>query len=310
MEDPLELCERAANLSFTDPAQAYALFERAASLGSSNGLFGMAELKMTGTGMDVDIAGAEALYNEAVSKDRHPPSMYRLGMLWSGVMGHEEDATKSAEWFIQSAEAGFPPAYPEAAGVLLYGYGVPEDPESAFTWYARAVENNDPLSMFKIGYMLSEGIGTEKDEREAIRMFRMSASAGVPEAMMVMSDLCLDGRVDGGPKAAFNWCRSAADTGFPPARFRMATMMYQAEGTKRDLEGALAIYRELADAGDPDAVFMVGRMIFEGLGVEKDEGRGFELITRAASMGSAIAIQLVEDTRRRQNTQFVRIDGS
>ena len=73
---------------------------------------------------------------------------------------------------------------------------------------------------------------------------------------------------------------------------------------------AYSIYKELADAGEADAMFMVGRMMLEGLGVEKDEERGFRYLSEAAAAGSAIALQLVEDIRRRQNTQLIRIDGS
>ena len=51
-------------------------------------------------------------------------------------------------------------------------------------------------------------------------------------------------------------------------------------------------------------------MLLEGLGVEKDEKKGFESLCKAASAGSQIALQLVDDIRRRQNTQLIRIDGA
>lgn len=57
-------------------------------------------------------------------------------------------------------------------------------------------------------------------------------------------------------------------------------------------------------------MFMVGRMLLEGLGVEKDEEKGFRYLSEAAAAGSTIALQLVEDMRRRQNTQLIRIDGT
>ncbi len=57
-------------------------------------------------------------------------------------------------------------------------------------------------------------------------------------------------------------------------------------------------------------MFMVGRMLLEGLGVEKDEEKGFRCLSEAAAAGSTIALQLVEDMRRRQNTQLIRIDGT
>jgi len=53
----------------------------------------------------------------------------------------------------------------------------------------------------------------------------------------------------------------------------------------------------------------VGRMYFEGIGVEKDQGKGFEYFGRAADAGNQVAMELVDNIRRRQNTQFITIDG-
>ena len=118
--------------------------------------------------------------------------------------------------------------------------------------------------MFKVGYMCSEGVGTAKDTDEAVRMFRMSAVAGVPEAMFKMATLARDGVVPGGAKAALTWYRSASDVGFMPATFNMATMYYEGDGTEKDLKKAFELYSRVADTGDGDALFMVGRMYFEG----------------------------------------------
>ena len=127
--------------------------------------------------------------------------------------------------------------------------------------------------------------------------------------MFKMAALASDGAVEGGARAAFSWYSSAAEAGFMPAKFNLATMYYEGQGTKRDMAKAFQLYSEIADTGDGDALFMVGRMYYEGLGVEKDQGKGFEFFGRAAAAGSRIAQELVEDIRRRQNTQLVRIDG-
>lgn len=164
--------------------------------------------------------------------------------------------------------------------------------------------------MFRLGYMISEGIGCEKNQTRAVDLFRMSATQGVPEAMLKMSDLCYEGVVPGGKGAAFDWCSSAADRGYVPAIYKVATMLYQGDGIGRDLPRALDLYRDLADKGEADAMFMVGRMVYEGLGTEKDEKRGFELLCKASAMGSQLAIQMVSDMRRRQNAQLITIDDS
>ena len=161
--------------------------------------------------------------------------------------------------------------------------------------------------MFKVGYMCSEGVGTEKDMKEAVRMFRMAAVQGVPEAMFKMAVLARDGEVEGGPQAAASWFRSASDQGFMPAKFNLATMLYEGQGVKEDKAGAFRLYSEVAESGDPDALFMVGRMCLEGIGTEKDPERGFQFFGRAAEAGNEMALELIQDLRRRQNTQLIQI---
>ena len=87
-------------------------------------------------------------------------------------------------------------------------------------------------------------------------------------------------------------------------------MLYEGDGMDKDLGKAFELYSRVAETGDGDALFMVGRMYFEGIGVEKDQVKGFEFFGRAATAGNALAMELLDDIRRRQNTQFVRIDGT
>ena len=72
MEDPSALCAEALNCYQTEPAKAVALFSRAADLGSPEGCFGLAEMKLTGQGTQQDIEGAIELYTRSAEngKDR------------------------------------------------------------------------------------------------------------------------------------------------------------------------------------------------------------------------------------------------
>ena len=87
-------------------------------------------------------------------------------------------------------------------------------------------------------------------------------------------------------------------------------MLYEGDGVDKDLSKAFELYIRVAETGDGDALFMVGRMYFEGIGVEKDQVKGFEFFGRAATAGNALAMELLDDIRRRQNTQLVHIDGA
>ena len=116
-----------------------------------------------------------------------------------------------------------------------------------------------------------------------------------------MASLTYDGIVDGGKKASFDWYSRCSER-IPVAKFNMATMLLSGDGVPPDKEGAFKLYRE--------SMFQIGRMYIEGDGVRQDPEEGFRRIGEAARMGSAEAKQLVENLRRRQNTQMIHIDGA
>jgi hypothetical protein len=157
--------------------------------------------------------------------------------------------------------------------------------------------------------MKTEGVGTEKDEKAGVQWFGKAAVAGVPEAQFRMARAAEDGLIDGGDKVAMQWYVSASDQGFGPAKFNLATMYYEGRGTERDMEKAYRLYDEVASSDDADALFMTARMKFEGLGTEQDVEGAMKRFGRSAELGNQLAIEFLSDLRRKQNTQFIKIDG-
>ncbi len=118
-----------------------------------------------------------------------------------------------------------------------------------------------------------------------------------------------DGKIPGGVADAFKWYSRASEQGFAPAKFNLATMYYEGRGAPQDFKKAYTLYDEVASTMDADALFMTARMLFEGLGVEQDVEKAMERFGRSARAGNQLAIQFLDDLRRKQNTQFIKIDG-
>lgn len=87
-------------------------------------------------------------------------------------------------------------------------------------------------------------------------------------------------------------------------------MYNNGDGIPADKTKAFALYNEVAAGGDADALFQVGKMYMDGDGVAQDPHKGFEFIGKAAKAGSAEAQTLIEGLRRRQNAQFIKIEGT
>ncbi len=292
-----------------DPTFAAMLFNEVAASGYPCGQFGLAELMISGNGVQKDVPRAMELYESAASQE-HPAAMFRLAsmMMEEGPM---QDLERARRYFIRCAELGMTMAFIVAGDIYFYGMCGDPDMEAAFTWYEQAALAEDPLAMFKCGYMLENGVGASKDGSRSIEMFRGAALRGVPEAQFKMASLAYEGMIPGGKSEAVRWYEKCSESGYPAAKFNLATIYYDGDGVTQDFERAFELYREVAcETDDGDAYFMLGRMYLEGLGTARNVEEGFNVIGKAAAAGNAAAQEIIEDMRRRQNMQIINIDGT
>ena len=75
---------------------------------------------------------------------------------------------------------------------------------------------------------------------------------------------------DGAYDKAFAAFSRAAGQGDAAAQSALAAMLYNGEGTKRDLASAAAWYLKAAELGNRDAQFSLGELYEAGEGVDKD----------------------------------------
>jgi len=145
----------------------------------------------------------------------------------------------------------------------------------------------------------------------AITMFEQAALRKLPEAQFKMATLAYDGRIPGGKREAADWYERSAAQEFPAAQFNLASMYYDGDGIDKDFEKAFILYKNVADeTQDKDALFFLGRMYLEGTGTEQNAEKAFECIGKAADAGNEMAQQIINDLKRRQNTQYIKIDGT
>ena len=89
--------------------------------------------------------------------------------------------------------------------------------------YAKAIQeyqkDDDPKSMYMVGYMYDHGEGVPQDGKEAAIWYRKAAEKGLAKAQYRMGMLTENGfGVDQDLKEAERWYRRAAGQGFGPAK--------------------------------------------------------------------------------------------
>jgi hypothetical protein len=131
------------------------------------------------------------------------------------------------------------------------------DPAQAALWVRSAAEYGMPAAQLRLGRMLLEGSGVERDARAAYNWFTRAA--------------------DGGDAEAMNMAGRCHENGW---------------GVPVDLWKAAECYRASGEAGHDWGEYNFGNMLFDGYGVPKDRAEALQWHLRAAGKGHGRAMNL------------------
>ncbi|BGP23180.1 Chitin synthase 4 [Rhodotorula toruloides] len=112
---------------------------------------------------------------------QYAPSAYRLGECYEyGKMGCPQDAALSIHYYNIAAQQNHPAAcFALTAWYLVGSPGVlPQSDTEAYLWAKKAAEAGLAKAEYACGYFTEIGIGTCKDQREALEWFRKAALHG------------------------------------------------------------------------------------------------------------------------------------
>ena len=84
---------------------------------------------------------------------------------------------------------------------------------------------------------------------------------------------------------AVRWFERAADAGFAPAQFRLASLNEKGEGVKKDVQAARRLYLAAADKGHAKAMHNLAVLYAEGIDGKPDYKAASEWFRKAAGYG-------------------------
>lgn len=135
----------------------------------------------------------------------------------------------------------------------------------AFQEFQTAAKNGHADSQFNLGLMYEQGIGTDKDESQAV-----------------------------------TWYRESAVQGNSAAQFNLAVLYENGRGTKVDFAKANKWYRSASVQGDALAIGNLGMLYIRGDGVAENKVAGVALLMMSATMDRSpgnLARQNISGTR-------------
>ena len=316
-----------------DPAAAAELYRRAAAMGHRSAQASWGRALMAGLGVDPNPTEGESwLRRAALAGD--PEAAALIGDLYAAGGALPPNFAEAAIWFRRAAEAGHPVAARALGLIHLNGAGAPRDPKEAAYWLRLAADTGDsrsrlelaslvlkglaesdpellasardwlegaaasgnPVAALNLGLCLLDGIGVEKDERQAAQWLRRAAD-GVAMGQYWYGRVLVEGRgVGADAQAGRAWIARAAAVGIPEAEASLAEMMVTGRGGVPDRAAAVALFEKAAGKGHVGAMFALGALNDGG----DAANRAFSLrwLRAAAERGHGRAQQLLAEAEQ------------
>ncbi|CAG8439057.1 4373_t:CDS:2 [Diversispora eburnea] len=175
------------------------------------------------------------------------------------------------------------------------------DPENLPDTFDCALDNI-PNAIVNIIKPFEDGIKAhkKKDYKEAWECFNEHADLGLSLAKYWKGYYLYTGYyVKKDQKEALKWFKMAADEGVPDAQLRYAFgLLETGNGNSENNEIILQYMTQAADGGNETAMYNLGDIYYNGkLGVEKDVGKGIDLIKLAALKKQPRAIEFLNSNK-------------
>ena len=240
-----------------------------------------------------------------------PISQNRLGEMYSSGDSVDQDKQAALGWFRKAAHLGNPDAMCNLGVAYYNGAGVSTNDSLSLAWFLaaqragcdratdavqRAQSQLRPWDVLRAYNQLAEmyhkGEELPKDEKEAIRWWRMSASNGDVDAQIALAVTLLSGReasldaVEGR-----HWCDELEKKHDPRGAYCLGYIAQKGLGEAMDLPRARRYYSKASEGHYLPAMRLLAGMEANGEGGKIDRVSASVLYARVASTGERDALQ-------------------
>jgi TPR repeat protein len=171
------------------------------------------------------------------------------------------------------------------------GTGVARDDVEAVRWYRMGATAGNLSATTALAVALIEGRGATKDEQEGLRLLRTAAGKDNHEALHWLGVILGQGKlVSKDTGEAIRLLTRAADAGHVPSMLDLAALYNSAEAGAVDPAKAAIWYKRAADLGNSAGMVNLGFMHQQGKGVERNDITAVALYRQAAAQGNSTGI--------------------
>lgn len=226
-------------------------------------------------------------------------AQYSLGGLYYHGKGVAQDHETAFALYTRSADQSFPYASFELGKMLQDGIGCVKNQQDSDRRFKEAFlgfvsleeQSHDDKLQYRLGWMLLNGIGTDKDEARAKEYFDKAASVGNTFACYQLAKLILSD--EKAPpqdvEKALGHLRKAVEAENPYASYFLGKLYEKGQHVPQNIAEAIRLYTLSAGQENDFAAYRLGKLYLDGEGVLKDMESAIHWLTFAADRKNQFA---------------------
>ncbi|MGE4398355.1 MAG: tetratricopeptide repeat protein [Campylobacterales bacterium] len=150
---------------------------------------------------------------------------------------------------------------------------------------------NIPEALYNLGLLYDRGLGTDKNETEAFKLYLKAAEGGHSQAQFLLGFMYSrdDTITKKNLQESLRWYKLSAEQGHILALYDLGVIYYYGKGVTQNFKEALHFFRQSAEKGSTDAQFNLGMMYAKGEGIAQDNAEAYKWFSLASSSGDSEA---------------------
>ncbi len=210
----------------------------------------------------------------------YPSALYQVGIMYRDGLGTTRDYYKMAEFLEKASDSGSVSALTLLADIYFQGKLLPKDDKKAFDLYLKAAELGNGKSQYQTAVMYRDGVGTEPNTDEADRWFEKFSHSAVIWNCFWAADWA---RMYYDPETVKAIYYRAAEGGLIAA---LGNILNIDASAGKDCSQVIKQLKLFADRGNVDALVRMGSTYFDAVGVERDYSKALTMYEAATKLGS------------------------
>ncbi len=249
----------------------------------------------------VEETTAEPTEKEIEKSEKKPRKDYKTAWQfydWAKACADKNGENYNPEFavklFTEAANGGITVAKYKLGKMLLNGDGVEKDIPKAIEWLKQAAGEENEFAEYALGRLFLKGEEVEKDIFAAEKYLLKSASRGSKYAAYLLGKEYLSGENFGkDAMKAVEYLELAAEKDFEPAEYILGKEYLRGENFPKDVQKAIDYLKRAAEKGFDFAEYELGKIYLFGNDAPKDTETALAYLKSAAANGNKYAQALL-----------------